>query len=150
NQPAPQGFGWTMKTWLPRSSFAGILPADRALEQKLRKAYSRLVPLPQRKLYQETQMPTMDFRFFNGASEGLVLPFLSGSEAVKLANLDPEGNQEFQLPDDRPQLVVDIGKGVQEPQIALHTVMIRMDDRQVDLLWRGAVPYPGPDWLPKM
>jgi len=25
-----------------------------------------------------------------------------------------------------------------------------MEDRQVDLVWRGAVPYPGPDWLPKM
>jgi hypothetical protein len=28
--------------------------------------------------------------------------------------------------------------------------MLRMDDLQVDLVWRGAVPYPGPDWLPQM
>jgi hypothetical protein len=32
----------------------------------------------------------------------------------------------------------------------LHTVLIRMDQRQVDLVWRGAVPYPGPEWLPEM
>jgi hypothetical protein len=40
--------------------------------------------------------------------------------------------------------------GVQEPLVVLHTVMIRMEDRQVDLVWRTAVPYPGPDWLPQM
>jgi hypothetical protein len=28
--------------------------------------------------------------------------------------------------------------------------MIRMDDHEVDLVWRGAVPYRGPDWLPEM
>jgi hypothetical protein len=150
SQPPPQGFGWTTKMWLPRSSFAGIMPADRALEQQLRKAYSGLVPPAQRKLYEETQMPTMDFRFFNGASDGLVLPFLSGTEPVKLINLVPDGNLEFQLPSDRPQVGIDIGKGVEEPQIVLHTVMIRMEERQLDLLWRGAVHYPGPDWLPEM
>jgi hypothetical protein len=25
-----------------------------------------------------------------------------------------------------------------------------MEDRQVDLVWRGAVPYSGMDWLPEM
>jgi hypothetical protein len=28
--------------------------------------------------------------------------------------------------------------------------MIRADDGQVDLVWRAAVHYPGPDWLPQM
>jgi hypothetical protein len=28
--------------------------------------------------------------------------------------------------------------------------MIHMDEGEVDLLWRGAVPYRGPDWLPQM
>jgi hypothetical protein len=28
--------------------------------------------------------------------------------------------------------------------------MIHMDEREVDLVWRGAVSYPGPDWLPEM
>jgi hypothetical protein len=150
SQPIPQGFGWTTKMWLPRSSFAGIMPADRALEQELRKAYSNLVPPAQRKTYEQAQMPSMDFRFFNGASDGLVFPFLSGTESVKLVNLDPDGDVHFQLPGERPLLGIDIGKGAHEPQVVLHTVMIRMEDRQVDLLWRGAAPYPGPDWLPQM
>jgi hypothetical protein len=150
HQPMPQGFGWTMKTWRPRSTFAGVMPADRALEQELRKAYATLVPPDQKKAYSQTQLPDMDFRFFNGASPGLVLPYLSGSEQVGLLNLDPQSKTQFQLPGERPRLGLDLGQGMQEPQVVLQTVMIRLDDRQVDLVWRGAVPYPGPDWLPEM
>jgi hypothetical protein len=40
--------------------------------------------------------------------------------------------------------------GMQEPEVVLHTVMIRLEERQLDLVWRAAVPYPGPDWLPRM
>jgi hypothetical protein len=32
----------------------------------------------------------------------------------------------------------------------LHTVSIRPDDLEVDLVWRGAQPYEGFGWLPKM
>jgi hypothetical protein len=146
----PEGFGWTMKTWRPRSAYAGVMPADRALEQQLRAAYATLVPPAHRKLYEQTQIPDMDFRFFNGASAGLVLPFLTGDEQVDLVNLDLEGRTRFQLPGERPKIGLDLGQGVHAPQVVLHTVIIRIEDRQVDLLWRGAVPYPGPDWLPQM
>jgi hypothetical protein len=149
-QPAPQSFGWTMKTWRPRSAYAGVMPADRALEQEMRKAFAKMVPSAQRKKYEETQLPDMNFRFFNGASPGLALPFLAGDEPVELLNLDPGGRIQFQLPGERPKIGLDLGKGVQEPQVVLHTVMIRADESQVDLVWRGAVPYPGPDWLPEM
>ena len=81
---------------------------------------------------------------------GLAVPFLGGDESVRLVNLDPQGDTEFQLPGERPRIGLDIGKGMQEPEVVLHTVMIRMEERQVDLVWRGAVPYPGPDWLPEM
>jgi hypothetical protein len=149
-QPMPQGFGWTTKMWCPRSSYAGVMPADRALEQELRRAYAPLVPPAQRKLYERSQLPAMDFRFFNGASAALALPFLSGAEQMRLVNLDAQGDTQFNLPDERPFVGLDIGQGMQEPRVVLHTVMIRMEDRQVDLVWRGAVPYPGPDWLPEM
>jgi hypothetical protein len=54
------------------------------------------------------------------------------------------------LPIDTPTIGLDIGQGVSEPPVVLHTVMIRMDEGAVDLVWRGAVRYPGPDWLPQM
>src|ERR1043166_1031124 len=149
-QPVPQAFAWTMKRWHPRSSYAGVMPADRPVEQELRKVYATLVPPAQRKLYEQTQMPDMDFRFFSGASPGLVLPFLSGTEQVSLLNLDPQGQTRFLLPGERPRIGLDLGQGLQEPVVVLHTVQMRMEQRQVDLVWRGAVPYPGPDWLPEM
>jgi hypothetical protein len=149
-QPIPQGFGWTVKMWHPRSTYAGVMPADRPLEQELRKAYATLLPPSQRKLYEENPLPDMDFRFFNGASPGLVVPFLSGAEPVTLLNLDSSGRMLFQLPGDRPKIGLDLGEGVKEAQVVLHTVMIRMEERQVDLVWRGAVPYAGPDSLPKL
>lgn len=149
-QPMPQGLGWFSKYWQPRASYAGVMPADRRIEQELRKAYAKVVPLEQRDLYGETQFRDMDFRFFNGASQGLALPFLQGDEEVRLVNLSPEGELSFQLPGDRPLIGIDIGMGLHEPEVFLHTIMIRLEDRQVDMVWRGAIPYPGPDWLPQM
>jgi hypothetical protein len=150
-QPFPAGFGVFPKTWPPRAQLAGILPADRAIEQELRQAYAKLIPdAEQREAYLKYGLPDMDFRFFNGASPGLVFPYLKGGERVVAENLSMEGIISFQLPHDTPRLGLDIGSGVQEPQVDMHTVMIRMEDRQVDLVWRGAISYPGPDWLPQM
>jgi hypothetical protein len=48
-------------------------------------------------------------------------------------------------------MAVDLGFGFQEPAIVvLQTVMFRMEERQLDLVWRGAIHYPGPDWLPNL
>src|SRR5262249_6242240 len=108
------------------------------------------VPPQQRELYAQTKLPDMDFRFFNGASPGLVLPFLKGEEQIRLANLTPEGDMRFRLPGDHPKIALDLGDGIQEPLVVLHTVMIHAHTGQADLVWRGAVPYRGPDWLPQM
>ena len=56
----------------------------------------------------------------------------------------------FQLPNATPRIGLDVGEGVREPKVVLQTVMIRMEEGQVDLVWRGAVPYRGPDWLPEL
>jgi len=149
-QPLPCGFGWWGKTWWPRAPLAGVMPADRAAERELRQAYLPLVPLSQRELYAQTELPDMDFRFFNGASPGLALPFLRGDETVHTMNLSPRGHLAFALPGERPRMALDLGEGPREEAVVLHTVMIRMEDGQLDLVWRMAVPYPGPDWLPQM
>jgi len=149
-QPMPQGFGWFPKHWQPRASLAGIMPADRAAEQELRKAYALVVSPQHRELYAQTKLPDMDFRFFNGASPGLALPFLRGEEHIRLVNLTPDGDMSFRLPGKHPKIAVDIGDGIQEPSVVLHTMVIHTGTRQADLVWRGAVPYRGPDWLPQM
>lgn len=148
--PVPDGFGWFPKVWRPRALLAGVLPRDRAVEQELRQAYAQLVPADQREAYLKNGFRDMDFRFFNGASNGLALPFLHGGETVATENLSPDGRLSFQLPTDTPRVGIDIGEGVYEPDVVLHTVMIDLDDACVDLVWRGAVPYEGPEWLPRM
>ena len=150
DQPPPVGFGWVPKTWQPRCLFAGVLPADRATEQEMRAAYAKLVPAEHRETYVKHGLPDMDFRFFNGASSGLSLPFLNGDEEIYTKNLSPEGRLDFTLPADAPRIGLDIGSGIEAPEVVLHTVQIRMEERQVDLVWRAAVPYPGRDWLPQM
>ena len=149
-RPMPAGFGWFPKHWLPRALLAGIMPGDRAAEQQLRQAYAQLLPADQRGPYMKHGIRDMDFRFFNGASSGLVLPYLQGGESIATEHLCSRGRLMFQLPNATPRIGLDVGEGVREPKVVLQTVMIRMEEGQVDLVWRGAVPYRGPDWLPEM
>lgn len=150
DQPMPAGFGWFSKYWLPRAEMAGIMPADRPIEQKLRKAYSKFLSQDQRGPYLEHGIRDMDFCFFNGASPGLVIPYMTGDEEIDTHNLSPEGDLSFSLPGDRPEIGLDIGGGIKATDVVIHTVMIHMEERQVDIVWRGALPYPGPEWLVEM
>jgi hypothetical protein len=149
-QPMPAGLGWFPKLWRPRALLAGVMPADEGLEEELRNAYATVLPPDQKELYLKHRLPKMDFRFFNGASPGLAFPYLTGTETMVLENLTPEGRLEFALPGGKPRVQIDIGLGPQEPEAVLHTVQIHGEERQVDLVWRAAIPYPGPDWLSQM
>ena len=149
-RPLPAGFGWVPKTWLPRALLAGIMPADRPVEQELRQAYAKLLSGDEREAYLKHGIRDMDFRFFNGASPGFALPYLTGSEWVETANLSRDGTLRFQLPELALRVGLDVGHGVAEPNVVVHTVMIHGEERQVDVVWRAAVPYEGPEWLPRM
>lgn len=149
-QPMPQGFGWFSKYWQPRAGMAGIMPADRAFEREMRAAYRTLVPKEQLPMFDQTGLPDMDFRFFNGASPGLAVPYLRGDETITASHLAPRARVQFTLPGDTPQIGLDIGQGMKTTPARLHTVMIRLDERQIDLVWRSGFPYPGRDWLPQM
>jgi hypothetical protein len=149
-QPLPQGFGWFQRTWYPRCSFVGSVPGDVHLDEPMREELLGVVPKGQVALARQFKLPSFDVRFNNGASPGLIFPFLSGGEPVRLSNLTPEGQLNFLLPTETPRLMLDIGLGENQLKPALHTVCIRVAERQVDLVWRGAHEYPGQDWLPEM
>jgi hypothetical protein len=149
-QPLPQGFGWFQKAWYPRCSFVGAMPPFTDVDEVLREEELGLVPRGQIALARQFKLPRYDTRFNNGASLGLVFPYLAGGEPVRLSGLTPEGELRFTLPTDRPRAMLDIGLGENELLMVAHTVSIRPDDRQVDVVWRGAHEYPGLDWLPEM
>jgi hypothetical protein len=149
-QPLPHGFGWYHKTWYPRSSFVGAMPQFVDSTTRLREESLGLVPERQIALARQFKLPSFDSRFYRGASLGLSMPYLQGGERVVLTGLTDDGELEFSLPRDTPSIGLDIGLGMKTPEVVLQTVTIRVDDRELDLVWRGAHPYPGVDWLPEM
>lgn len=149
-QPLPQGFGWFPKIAYPRCSFVGALPPFATPGVPLKEETLGLVPKNQIALGRQFRLPSYDVRFNHGASLGLTVPFLSGGEAVRLTNLTAEGELSFSLPREKPKLALDIGSGFTELPAVLHTACVRVKDRQLDMIWRGALRYPGMEWLPQM
>jgi hypothetical protein len=149
-QPLPAGFGWFQRTWYPRASFVGAIPGLMDPDTVMREELLGLVPKGQIALARQFKLPSFDLRFNNGGSLGQILPYLRGDEEISTHGLTQEGRFDFLLPDDAPTISLDTGQGENKLEAVLHTVSVRMDDREVDLVWRGALEYPGPDWIPKM
>ncbi len=149
-QPLPDGFGWFNRSWYPRCSFTGAIPAYLGVDDSTREEKLGLVPKNQVALFRQFKLPSFDLRFNNGASCGLILPYLRGDERIQLTHLTPDQYLAFQLPGETPTIRLDIGLGEKELKPFLHTVCLRPEDRQLDLIWRGAHPYPGYAWLPEM
>lgn len=149
-QPLPDGLGWFQRTCYPRCSFVGAMPAYVGPDTVLKEEKLGLVPKGQVALAMQYKLPGFDVRFNNGASRGLALPHLAGNETFRLTNLTPAGSLRFQLPGEKPSIMLDIGLGENQLEPVLDTVCVRLEEMQVDLIWRGAQVYPGTDWLMKM
>jgi len=149
-QPLPDGLGWFQRTWYPQCSFVGAMPAYVGVDTVLKEEKLGLVPKGQIALSMQFKLPSFDVRFNNGASRGLALPYLAGEERFRLTNLTRDGSLAFQLSAESPRLMLDIGLGENELEPVLQTVCVRLEEMQVDLIWRGVHPYPGLEWLPEM
>jgi hypothetical protein len=158
-QPMPQGFGWYAKHWQPRIALAGVMPDPPQAPDGSQPVHAGDADQPEYDALQDAEqaeaeapptLPYMDFDFFNGASPGLVFPYLGGDELVEAIHLTPAGELRFSLPGETPRIGLDVGEGVWEPPVVLQTVMIRLDQREVDLVWRAAVAYAGPAWLDRV
>jgi hypothetical protein len=149
-QPLPQGFGWFPKIAYPRCSFVGAMPAFLNPGVPLKEEELGLVPRDHVRLARRLRLPPYDVRFNSGASPGLALPFLSGGEPVRLTNLSADGPVSFLVPRDRPRMALDFGRGRKELPPVLHTLQVRVEERQLDVIWRGSVRHPGLDWLPEL
>jgi hypothetical protein len=87
-------------------------------------------------------------RVFNCAPAGLAVCRLEGAERASLWNMHAQHEQlEFDLPDDRPRLLIEPpGVAPRELTPLLQTVLIEPDRDRVTLTWTGvlpvAMPYP--------
>jgi hypothetical protein len=149
-QPLPQGLGWRQRTWYPRAALLGAYPPFLDAGVVTFEEQMGLLPKNHVALAKQSRLRPMDVPFANGASFGLAFSRLNGSETITLGRLTPEGVLKFSLPGDTPKIGLDLGQGMKPLEPALHTVSIRPDDLELDLIWRGAQVYPGYDWLPNV
>ncbi len=149
-QPLPQGFGWRQRTWYPRAALLGSYPPF--LDAGIVTAEERMGLLPKDHvaLAKQSRLRPMETAFANGASLGMIFSRLAGDEPVVLGRLTPDGLLKFSLPGDTPAIALDLGQGPKPLEPRLHTVSIRPDDLELDLIWRGAQIYPGYSWLPNI
>jgi hypothetical protein len=148
--PMPQGLGWYPRTGYPRAFFAGAIPPYIETGTLTKEEFLGLVWKDHIVLARKSKLPGFHVRFLQGASQGLAFPYLKGDEAIRLRGLTAEGMLRFLLPGEKPAMRLDIGGGSQELEPVLHTVQIRGEDRQIDLVWRGCLPYPGIEYLAEM
>ncbi|OYP35463.1 DUF2169 domain-containing protein [Rhodopirellula sp. MGV] len=149
-QPLPQGFGWFQKTWYPRCSFVGAVPGFVDPDEVMREETLGLVPKGQIALARQFKLPSFDIRFNSGASVGLAFAPFRGDEVLTIHHMTPDRMLQVQLPGQPPQVTLNLGKGVQQLDPVLHTVCVRVEDRQVDLVWRGSLSNPDRKWLTKL
>ena len=97
-----------------------------------------LLPKNHVALAKQSRLRPMEAQFANGASIGMIFATFKGDEEVALGRLTPDGLLKFKLPGDTPAIGLDLGQGMQELEPQLHTVSIRPDDMELDLIWRGA------------
>jgi hypothetical protein len=149
-QPLPQGLGWRQRNWYPRAALLGSYPPF--LDAGVVTAEERMGLLPKNHvaLAKQSRLRPNEAQFANGASIGLIFSTFAGDEPVMLGRLTPGGVLRFLLPGDTPKIGLDLGQGMQPLEPQLHTVSIRPDDLELDLIWRGAHTYPGYGWLPNI
>ncbi len=88
----------------------------------------------------EVKIPRLDFRVYQGASDGLWGAELNGDEPVQLDYFDKDESRfRFQLPGDTPDIKIDIGSGSNHLKPSIHTIVIDMEKKSLSMLWRGSV-----------
>jgi hypothetical protein len=136
--PQPASFGWSRQSFYPRYTFMGIIPEMLSAATDANYAI-------------DPNVPCMDARFYQGASQGLCNHNLLGNEAVKLTHLDADHPVfSFQLPGDVPHLSLRLGAQTHTLEPQLQTVVIDKPQAVLTMLWRGCIEIEGVATLQKI
>jgi hypothetical protein len=124
-RPAPAGFGFIGRDWLPRRAFAGTY------DEAWRHDRAPLLPAD------------FDERYFNAAHPSLTSPRpLRGGEAVALSNASESGDLRFQVPASAIAITARIRRAPVDLPAALDTLLIEPDAHRVVVTWRATAPCP--------
>jgi hypothetical protein len=126
DRPAPAGFGFTARQWMPRRGLAGTY------DEAWRKKRAPLLPTD------------FDDRHYNAAHPALIVsPHLSGKEPVDLIHLSPRGPLHFLLPGKHVSAFVSIARKRHELRLLFDTLVLLPDEDRVVMIWRGQLPLKG-------
>ena len=147
----PAGFGWLPRHWWPRSTLAGVNPAE--LEEAQKCVDEQVVALDPDDAEERAraeglidfEVPVVQPDYPRGAPIGLRFDSLAGDEEIELTNLSESGGVFFRLPGDHPRLTLDRGRGDEPVALRLDTLSIDGEQSEVVLVWRGRLAYGGPD-----
>lgn len=142
-QPLPQGLGWRQRAWYPRAALLGAYPPFLDVGTVTAEERMGLLPENHVALAKQFRLKPFDARFANGASLGMQFSDLKGDEPIELEGLHADGPLTFLLPGETARIGLDLGPGLNELESTLHTVSIRPDEGELDLIWRGAHLYDG-------
>jgi hypothetical protein len=126
DRPAPAGFGFIARDWLPRRTFAGTYDdAWRA---------DRMPLLP----------ADFDPRFFfRAAHPSLTSPRpFRGGEPVAVTNVADSGELRFQVPATAIEVTARIRRVAVDIPATLDTLLIEPDAERVVVTWRATAPCP--------
>lgn len=148
-QPMPAGLGWVDPGWFPRCVFGGALPLFEA-PVGVAEATMGILPSDFAQRFAPTpEGPRLDYRLFNGASLGLVVPHLRGDEVITTKGLSPTGALNVQLPADRPRLYMRLRGQPMTTELAIHTVGLLAEERLLYVVWRASALLPA-NYTPRM
>jgi len=144
--PDPLSFGYTSKNFHPRYTLSGM-PMNSLFESE---------EIRQRHIHQMNEVgsgsgtkapptnPLLNLQFYNGASKGLMFPWLKGNENITLIYMDPDCPKfSFQLPGIMPKAWIDVGEGPEAMSMVPQNIEVFKETNQVSLVWRGSVYYEG-------
>jgi hypothetical protein len=124
-RPAPAGFGAIDTSWSPRTERLGTADAR----------------------WQRERGPVMpvdfDPRFYCASSPGLwsATP-LAGTETIEVVGQTSEGLWRFALPRYAPRFDATVRGSSSAHPTHLDTLLIDVDERRVELVWRASIPLP--------
>jgi hypothetical protein len=140
-----------LRTGLRVGEMFGLRWCDVGFERRrlrVAESYSQL-PEDHAQRYAPTNSgPRFDFRFFNGASLGLTVPYLRGDEVLTTKGLTPAGELALRLPGDRPQPLARYRTRPLTMEVVPHTVAVLVEERQVFMVWRASAVLPGDFTVP--
>jgi hypothetical protein len=141
--PLPAGTTWVPPAYFSRGAFVGMFPFWKDLPDTLPEFSRAFLPVEVKKVsvFDPSTHPLV-FRFTNGASPGLQVPYLRPGARVGLSQMHASAKSfEIEVPNDVPRISVDGRNGKLVPTDAvMHHVEIEPDHGRMSIVWRGAAP----------